>query len=265
VFVSFFLGLTLAAAVAAAAAKLEALTLSGAIAATVVGTLVFMAGGFKWSALLFLFFVTSSALSRLQAKEAINSVAAKSSRRDVLQVLANGGIPALCAALAIIHPSTQWLPSFAGATAAATADTWATEIGAWSRSSPVHILTGVPVAPGTSGGVTRLGMGATCAGALLITLAVRLLFAANLLTFFGVAIAGVAGSVVDSLLGATIQERRWCPLCQTVTEQGIHRTCSTPTLVVGGWRGINNDVVNALASATGSLVPVFVTILAHVL
>jgi uncharacterized membrane protein len=59
--------------------------------------------------------------------------------------------------------------------------------------------------------------------------------------------------MADSLLGATIQEQRWCDLCAKATERLVH-TCGTLTRHAGGVVGFDNDAVNALCSAVGALV-----------
>lgn len=71
--------------------------------------------------------------------------------------------------------------------------------------------------------------------------------------FLAVAIGGFAGALADSLLGATVQERRWCELCKTFTERPIH-SCGTPTSHAGGLVGFDNDAVNAACSAVGALI-----------
>jgi uncharacterized membrane protein len=68
-----------------------------------------------------------------------------------------------------------------------------------------------------------------------------------------VAIGGVSGAVADSLLGATLQERRWCPACNRPTEQRVHG-CGTETSPAGGVAWMDNDVVNLLATAIGAMV-----------
>lgn len=116
--------------------------------------------------------------------------------RNARQVVANGGV----AALAALAGNWAW---FAGALAAANADTWATEIGSFSRTPPRLITNGTRVPAGTDGGMTLMGTAGGVAGAGLIAgLAGRVVIA--------VAIGGVLGMLLDSLLGATVQGKiRW--------------------------------------------------------
>jgi len=67
-----------------------------------------------------------------------------------------------------------------------------------------------------------------------------------------VALGGVTGALVDTLLGATIQERRWCPACQRATEQRVHR-CGTMTQRTGGAGFMTNDAVNLTSTIAGAL------------
>lgn len=248
-FAEVCVGLVFAAAIAAAAHRLRALTLTGAIAAAAVGALIFVAGGIAWSVLLLAFFVTSSALSRIPRGD--DGLIAKGGRRDAAQVLANGGIPALVALAAILLPGHNWLVPYAGALAAATADTWATEVGRLSRTPPRHVTTGRRVRPGTSGGVTPLGVGASVAGASVLAGVAALAGLGSQAIW--VALAGTFGSLLDSILGATLQEIRRCPVCLETTEQIYHVPCGTRTIVIGGVRGLNNDGVNALTAISSAL------------
>src|SRR5205807_7268326 len=85
------------------------------------------------------------------------------------QAMANGGIAtffSLCFGFSRSPGALRRAQSgFIGAFATATADTWSTELGTLSKASPRLITNGKPVAPGTSGGVTPLGMAATALGA----------------------------------------------------------------------------------------------------
>lgn len=255
------LGSLIACVVAAGSVRSDVLSRDGAIAAVVVGTLS-VAAGWSWAALLILFFVTSSALSHIRAAaraRRTSSVVAKGGARDALQVLANGGVFALMALFSLIFPWVGWMPLGAGALAAATADTWGTEIGTLANASPRLITSWRSVPAGTSGAVTLLGLAGSAAGALLIALA------AWLLRWPGEAVAaalvgGVAGALVDSLLGALWQSKRWCPRCDAGTERAVH-VCGTATKRAGGVSWLDNDGVNLLSGAAGAVMALLVVLL----
>ena len=59
-------------------------------------------------------------------------------------------------------------------------------------------------------------------------------------------LAGVVGSAVDSLLGATVQAGFECPACRRPTERAVH-ACGTACRHVRGVRWMTNDTVNLLA------------------
>ncbi|MDE3128917.1 MAG: DUF92 domain-containing protein, partial [Gemmatimonadota bacterium] len=152
------LGFVVAAGIAAAARRARALSRSGAAAAVLVGTAA-VAAGWDWGALLVAFFVASSLLSRVRRREkeaAIEGIVAKGDERDAVQVLANGALFAVAALGYVAAPAFVWQAMGGGALAAATADTWSTEIGMLTPAPPRSIVTLRRVPAGTSGGVTLL-------------------------------------------------------------------------------------------------------------
>ena len=237
--------------------------------------------------MLLAFFVSSVALSRAgKARKRELVDIGKGGARDALQVLANGGVATTCVVVWAWRggddAALPWFLAFAGAYAAATADTWGTEIGTLARGLPRSILTGKPLATGLSGGVSAPGTAAEIAGAILIGLVApfALVLAAHgngvghfvlrahadaafapylatlgLVTLFvaPVVTGGIAGAVADSLLGATLQDRRWCPTCARECETDPH-VCGTPTQRRRGLAWLSNDGVNFAATATGALV-----------
>lgn len=246
----FAIGLVGAAAIALVARRARSLSTSGAIAATVVGGMT-AAAGWSWAALLIIYFVTSSALSRLNRSHA-GDVVAKGGARDVYQVFANGGVFATCALLAqLADPEISSTLSVAaiGALAAATADTWSTEIGMRFGGTPRALFTMQPASSGTSGAVSAVGTLGMLGGAMFIALISRSLLLGPEVTI--VVCAGVAGAMIDSILGATLQDRRWCASCDRSTERRVHR-CGSVTSHVGGLQWLDNDVVNLVATIVGA-------------
>ncbi len=66
-------------------------------------------------------------------------------------------------------------------------------------------------------------------------------------------VGGLTGSLVDSLLGATVQAIYYCAACSRETERPVHG-CGRPTKLIRGWTWLNNDLVNLAASLIGGLV-----------
>ncbi|GIQ68171.1 DUF92 domain-containing protein [Xylanibacillus composti] len=238
-----------------AAWRKQSLSGSGALAAIGVGTITVAAGGAAWFSLVLAFFISSSLLTRWKQanKAAAETAYAKGGRRDAGQVLANGGIAAGMCALTLISglDSGMLYAGFAGALAAATADTWATEIGGLSRRKPIHILTGKRVPAGTSGGITLLGCAAAIGGALLIAVSAALLSdTGGIGMLLTIVAAGAAGAAVDSVVGAVWQRMYRCGSCGRIVERSEH--CGQPTKPVRGLSWMNNDAVNGLCTAAGA-------------
>ncbi len=252
------IGFACGALIAILAWRVGALSRSGTWAATITGGLIFGSGGLAWAALLLTFFISSSVLSRLFAerKAAVNEKFSKGSRRDWGQVFANGGLGALLAVVYLLAGHQNWIWfAFVGAMAAVNADTWATELGILNPTLPRLIINGKTVEKGTSGAISRLGTLSALAGAALIG-GVAALFSLGtgaLGVIFIAGLSGLAGSLFDSLLGATVQAIYYCPACQKETERHPLHTCGTQTVWVKGWVWMNNDLVNVACSLAGAL------------
>lgn len=252
------LGVLLSAAISYIAYRLHALTGTGALAATGLGTLIFAAGGWIWALLLLAFFGTSSGLSRMFSRRKVQfgEKYAKAGPRDAGQVLGNGGIAALFSAAHAFAPQTPWPAlAYAAALAAVNADTWATELGVLAPTEPrliTHLARSVEA--GTSGGITLTGLLAAASGSAVIAALASLLFASDGMSFFlPIAAGGLLGSLLDSFLGATVQAMYVCPADGRETERHPRHSCGTATLHVRGWNWLNNDWVNAACSAFGAL------------
>jgi uncharacterized protein (TIGR00297 family) len=236
------------------------LTPGGWAGAVLVGTITFGMGGWVWGGLLVGFFVSSSALTRWRraAKQrAAGARVEKGGRRDLGQVLANGGPGALLAlayGLGGEPAALLWL--FLGVMATVTADTWATEIGMLDPAPPRLIIGLAPVSAGTSGAISGYGLAATLAGAGLIGVIAALWPLAQGRPPDGglvpvALLGGVAGSLCDSLLGATLQASYAGPDGPTERPRDAH---GAPLPRLRGVPGLRNDAVNLLSSLLGGLV-----------
>lgn len=254
---SLLLGIVLSILISSLAYFARSLSASGVLGAVLVGTLTFGFGGWSWGLLLIAFFVTSSLLShyRRRDKEPFAEKFAKGGQRDLAQALANGGLGAVLAFLNFLFPSGLWTVAFWGSMAAASADTWATELGVLSSCRPRLITTSQEVSVGTSGAISFLGLVASLAGSLTMAFLGSLIFwLFDPRVTLGAVFAGLGGSLVDSILGATLQSVYWCPRHEVETERTPLHTCGTPTIHRRGWKWLNNDGVNFLASLAGGVI-----------
>lgn len=258
-----FSGFLLAILVAFAAHRAHSLSRSGAFAAAFVGTIIFGIGGWQWAVLLLTFFITSTGLTRAfkKRKTGLSEKFSKGGQRDAGQVFGNGGLATLFAGLSFFFPDQVWVwAAFAASLAAVNADTWATELGVLNPHPPRMIsnLSKV-VEKGTSGGISLVGTLASLAGSGLIGIFAVVFAPVPVSPFVGllVTLAGLGGSLFDSLLGASVQAIYHCPSCGKETERHPLHTCGTQTTLKRGWPWFDNDWVNFACGAFGVLVILF--------
>lgn len=238
---------------AVGAVKLNTVSTNGALGAFIMGLFIFGIGSWQFMIPLVVFFVLSSLLSKVgkHRKKTARAVPVKGSRRDIVQVFSNGGIPMLLAIWWFYQPS-EWLYAvYLASVAAATADTWETEIGFFSRWVPRNSVTFAKMEPGASGGVTLIGTAGGLLGSIAIA-ATAYPFLPNPSILKWVIAAGFAGSLIDSFLGASVQGLYRCNECNRMTEAASH--CSEPATLARGTGYINNDVVNLLCTLSGGTI-----------
>lgn len=245
---------------------------SGALAAFVLGLVVFGLGGLSWAYVLLTFFVTSSLLSVLfkKQKQQIEQSYQKSSKRDAGQVFANGAIAGLFVVAHVFFPDSRltWT-GFVAALAAANADTWATELGILSKRNPILVTTGKPVTAGTSGAVSLTGMIGAGLGSAVVVLVAWLFWPGAVMpaTIWWIPLVfacGWIGSLVDSWLGASFQAIYFCPACHKETERETVHDCGTSTEYLRGWRWMDNDWVNLLCTCVSALLALLLILLCHI-
>ncbi|MGD1831797.1 MAG: DUF92 domain-containing protein [Sphaerochaetaceae bacterium] len=242
-----------------AALKLKLLTVSGSVASFLLGFIIFYFMNFVGWLILVFFFVSANILGKvgkLVKQVDISKIHKKGETRDWVQVFANGGIAGIAALLYGLTGSIIPLVMFGASLAASTADTWASEAGILSKENPVSILTFTPVTPGMSGGVSWLGSLSSIIGSILISslwyVSYRIAgdFRFFLLASI-IALSGIAGSLVDSYLGATVQGHYWDPVNELVTER--ERSDDVVFELCRGIRWIDNDIVNLMSNVVSTL------------
>lgn len=206
VFVLFLEGLV-SLSLAVLGWRTGAVTLRGGMAGGMLLVIVWHSTGWQGACLLGLFVVTSTVWTRFSRNSKIEQglAQAQGGARTARQVLANGMVPGVMALAYGIWGHPAALAAYAGSLAAATADTWGSEVGQ-GLSSRVWVFGTLRTdKAGVEGGVSFLGTLATLCGASLI---------AGVAWFFGfgsgftvIVTAGLIGAFTDSLLGSTLEER----------------------------------------------------------
>ena len=240
------------------------LTGAGAIVAWLVGSCVWIGGRWDLAAPLVFFFVVSSVVTKWAARRSWptgdrGGPATGRIARDGWQVGANGAVASVCALVALISGEDRWLYASLCAIAAMTGDTWSSEMGRALVRRPWDLRTRKRVEAGISGAVSLKGSLAGLAGVGLTTaLGVILLPEGGHSAGFYFLVVGVwayAVGWVDSVLGATLQLRYSCLSCGALTDNPRH--CGGETTRVAGMTGIDNNVVNVLATIFAALVVFF--------
>ncbi len=142
------------------------------------------------------------------------------------------------------------IAALAGSLAAATSDTWATEIGLQFDGRPRYLVTNQPARAGLSGGVTRAGTLGSIGGSVALA-SVAALSYRDARLFVTTTTAGLTGSISDSLLGELVQAKWQAGKSSNVLERqpGVGWQGS----LVSGIRWVDNDAVNLACTLIGGL------------
>lgn len=197
--------LLLNAALAAAAYSVRTVRIGGALAGTLLGTCVLGFAGWGPFALLAVFFVLGSTLTRWgwTTKERRGVAEGHRGARGALQVLANG---APAAALSVLYSATGGAPALmvalAGSLAAASADTASSELGQVYGRRPLSLagLKRVPV--GTPGAISGAGTAAGALAGLLIGVVATAAGVISLKAIPVVAVSAILAATCESTLAA---------------------------------------------------------------
>jgi len=181
---------------------------SGAVMGWILGTAMWGFLGWPAWVLLLAFFVIGTGCTKLgyRRKAAAKLAQEKGGRRSARHAIANGGVAAVASVFAATTAfPMQFAMALAGALATAAGDTAGSEIGQlWGRRTFL-VTTLRPVPRGTQGAISVEG---TLAGLAASALVAALGAAFGLYPWLGavaVTIAAFLGSVLESVIGATLE------------------------------------------------------------
>lgn len=195
------------------AQRLPLLTRAGWVHAGILGSLLWGCLGLRGWLAVVLYLALGSLVTRLgfRTKQARGLAEGRGGARGPENVWGSAATGALLAMAAVLAPPS-WQPllllGFAASFAAKLADTCGSEIGKrWGRTT-VLITSLRPVPPGSEGAISLEGTAASLGGsavmaAVLLALGLLPSAAAALL----VTAVGLVATLIESLIGATLQER----------------------------------------------------------
>ncbi|CAB4436628.1 unnamed protein product [Rhizophagus irregularis] len=241
----------------------KSLSTSGALAAFFVGVGTIQNDWPVFAVVLLVFYFTGSRLTKYKAerKEQLEEEYHEGGQRNAIQVFSNALVGTI---LAIIHQyyygdeescllddrgSRFIFFMYLGIYATCNGDTWASELGILNKGWPILITTLKKVPPGTNGGVTPLGLLASVLGGFIIGLsAIISLGLSNLCKGYIeiiliASISGFMGSLIDSLLGATVQISKYDEKLKKITYQK-----NKHSKTISGYDLLDNNQVNFVSS-----------------
>lgn len=182
-----------------------------ALTGGLTGLLIFLGAGFTGIIMIGAFFIlgTGATAWKISAKLKSGVAEANKGQRTAGQVLANAGVAAILGWMAWRYPVHAELlrVMMSASLAAATADTLSSELGNVYGRKYINILTFEKDQRGLNGVISMEGTLCGIAGSAVIALIYAVGFGWNE-NFAWIILAGTAGNVADSILGATLERRK---------------------------------------------------------
>ncbi|XWN37781.1 MAG: DUF92 domain-containing protein [Balneola sp.] len=244
--IRIIVAILLAAVFGISAFLLNWLTYDGALAATIFGVISYGIGNWEIALIVLFFFISASLLSKdIDATEDSFSI---KFRRDGRQVWANGFWLCLWVLIWFIWDNTLFLAASVASIAAATADTWATELGSNPKNKTYLITNLNEVTAGTDGGISYKGSFGALAGSTIISVICWLLVSEiSLLICIIIGFTGFFGCFVDSFLGVKLQ--------------GSSIRIPVLSNNENGNITVNNNIVNWLSTGAASVLVLLITLI----
>lgn len=215
--------------VAVASVLAKKLTIPAAIAGWIIGGMIYFGSGLIGVVLTATFFILGTVSTSVGIKQKNRDGLAEEDKgkRKAGQVIANAGVAAILALIACFDQSNRLLYTLmtAASFSSATADTLSSELGNVYGRKFYNILTIKKDLKGLNGVVSVEGTFAGVVGSIVIAITYSIALGLSS-HFLWIIIAGTAGNLLDSILGATLERRRF----------------------------LNNNAVNFLNTATAAVI-----------
>ncbi len=248
-FIPLYVSLAVSAVLAALAVWKKALTVSATVVAVLimVGISAFTGyAGLVAFGVSFVGAVVIGFVGKRKREEREADVHARKGARGVVQVLANSLPSFILGLIWFVTGKTCFLVGSVTAVTAGFADSAASDVGILSDGKVINIVTFKPQPRGLSGGVSLLGTVAALVASTTVAAAVFAVGGIGAKSLPVVALVGFMGTIIDSVLGGSVQAKYKCSSCGILTERKEH--CGAPTELASGCRFIDNNAVNFIAS-----------------
>lgn len=180
-------------------------------------------------------------ISRLIKKEK-----KKKRPRGLVQILVNGGIGTMLLLLAYYFHSLQFQVGALIVISGCFVDSISSDIGTLSRKKPYDPILKARVEPGISGGITLLGTLSAVLASFLCAFLICWVCNLKWFALFIFAPLIFMQTIIDTILGSTVQAKYVCDECGKKIESQVH--CDSSAIYKTGVRFINNDMVNFISS-----------------
>lgn len=184
-------------------------------------------------------------IKRDKRKEREREIHVHQGARSVVQVLSNA-LPALVfGAVYFATGMKAFMVASVVTVCAGVSDSFASDLGILSDGKVINVLTFKKMERGMSGGVSLLGTISALLTSIVVATIVFSVGEIGLKGWWVTAVSAFLGTIVDSVLGAGLQGAYRCTKCNKFTERKEH--CGEKTLLVKGFKIIDNDVVNVVS------------------
>lgn len=195
-------------------------------------------------AVIMILFIAEAVVSKLVVK--IGKIKKKSHPRGGYQIFANVFASLVFVLLYAFTQRRIFMLVTVVVLAEEFADSVASAVGRLSRNKPIDIIRLKRVERGISGGISPVG---SLSAAIAAFLGVAILFVfedMSLVTYLTASVIAFFGTIIDSILGSSVQSLYKCNICGSLTESKTH--CTAPAERIKGIFFVDNATVNLLSA-----------------